>query len=190
MNAPDRLSWPTLRLADLLAMPATAAAAGDPNRFLLARIIAGQAAGSGCLPPCLGLDAEDYRHLVGDYFPGFAGTAPGRPVAALPEWGDLRQLLLDYRADARASIGWLAAIVASACAGSDHLWQDLGLSCRDELSALMRINFPELARANAGDMKWKKFLYRHLCAREGIYVCPAPSCGECRDYAQCFGAEN
>ena len=49
---------------------------------------------------------------------------------------------------------------------------------------------PGLARANTGDMKWKKFLYRRLCANEGIYVCPAPSCGVCKDYAKCFGPEN
>jgi nitrogen fixation protein NifQ len=38
-------------------------------------------------------------------------------------------------------------------------------------------------------MKWKKFLYRQFCAREEIYVCPAPSCGVCKDYAKCFGPE-
>jgi nitrogen fixation protein NifQ len=40
-----------------------------------------------------------------------------------------------------------------------------------------------------GDMKWKKFIYRHYCTREGIYVCPAPSCGECSDYSKCFAKE-
>ena len=54
----------------------------------------------------------------------------------------------------------------------------------------MWVNFPGLARANSGDMKWKKFLYRQLCSSEGIYVCPAPSCGVCKDYAKCFGPEN
>ncbi|MFM8444786.1 MAG: nitrogen fixation protein NifQ, partial [Methylococcus sp.] len=33
---------------------------------------------------------------------------------------------------------------------------------------------------------WKKFLYKQLCEAEGIYVCRAPSCGECVDYADCF----
>ncbi|MEW5780935.1 MAG: nitrogen fixation protein NifQ [Pseudomonadota bacterium] len=27
------------------------------------------------------------------------------------------------------------------------------------------------------------------CQRDGIYVCPAPSCGACADYAQCFAPE-
>lgn len=190
MNGPDRLPYRTLVLAELLATPAAAAAAGDPNRSLLASMLAGQAADSGCLPARLGLAEDCYRQLVADYFPGFEAPATFHQPEAIPEWSDLQKLLLDHRAGARHSELWIADIVATACAGRDHLWQDLGLSCRDELSRLMLLNFPELARANTGDMKWKKFLYRQFCSREGIYVCPAPSCGECKDYAKCFGPEN
>ncbi|SBT07899.1 Protein NifQ [Candidatus Accumulibacter aalborgensis] len=190
MNAPDRQAWPGIRLADLLARPATAAAADDLNRFLFARIIASQANGIGCLPADLGLGTDGYRRLIDEYFPGFAGGAPGRPVDELPEWSDLHKLLIDHAAGKRPSEPWIAEMVATACAGRDHLWQDLGLAARDELSALMRMNFPELARANTSDMKWKKFLYRQFCSRDGIYICPAPSCGECRDYTKCFGPEN
>jgi len=50
--------------------------------------------------------------------------------------------------------------------------------------------FPALAQAMDGDMKWKKFIYRQLCAREGIYVCPAPSCQACHDRPACFGPES
>ena len=58
----------------------------------------------------------------------------------------------------------------------DHLWQDLGLPARGELTALMRRNFPTLAARNVKDMKWKRFLYKQLCEAEGIYTCRAPSC--------------
>lgn len=190
MNAPDRLPWRAMLLADLLARPATAAAGGDPNRFLFARIIASQASGNGCLPTRLGLPDEGYRRLVDAYFAGFESPLPSAPTTALPEWSDLQKLLVDHRAGERDSELTMADIVATACAGADHLWQDLGLAARDELTALMWVNFPALARANASDMKWKKFLYRQFCSREGIYVCPAPSCGECKDYAKCFGPEN
>ena len=101
----------------------------------------------------------------------------------------MQKLLLDHRAREHPSELLITNILATACAGRDHLWQDLGLANRDELSRLMWINFPALARDNTGDMKWKKFLYRQVCSREGIYVCPAPSCGVCKDYAQCFGPE-
>jgi nitrogen fixation protein NifQ len=53
----------------------------------------------------------------------------------------------------------------------------------------METGFPALAALNTGDMKWKKFIYRQYCARDGIYVCPAPSCGVCIDYAKCFAPE-
>jgi nitrogen fixation protein NifQ len=38
-------------------------------------------------------------------------------------------------------------------------------------------------------MKWKKFIYRFYCTRDSIYICPAPSCRECTDYAHCFAPE-
>jgi nitrogen fixation protein NifQ len=74
--------------------------------------------------------------------------------------------------------------------GSDHLWQDLGLWNRGELSRLMEQNFPEVAKRNQKDMKWKRFLYKQLCEAEGIYTCRAPSCEVCIDYHACFGPED
>lgn len=190
MNGPDRIPYRQVLQASLLASPAAARLAGDPNRSLLASIIAGQAAGFGCLPAQLGLDAGTHTRLLAGYFPGAAPATCERPLIDIPEWEDLHKLLIDERAGHSPAEEWLAVIVATACAGSDHLWQDLGLLNRDELSQLMTINFPGLAQANTGDMKWKKFLYRQVCSREGIYVCPAPSCGVCTDFAKCFGPEN
>jgi len=191
MNGPDRLPYRTTLFAELLAMPAaTAKAAADPNRSLLASIVAGQVADTGCLPADLGLGKTAYAGLLHTYFPQLDVRGPQRAVEAIPEWEDLQKLLLDHRACEYPSELLIANIVASACAGRDHLWQDLGLANREELSRLMWVNFPALARDNTGDMKWKKFLYRQVCSREGIYVCPAPSCGVCKDYAKCFGPEN
>jgi nitrogen fixation protein NifQ len=190
MNGPDHLPYRATLLAVLLATPAAAVVAGDPNRGLLASMIAGQAADTGCLPAHLGLREENYRQLMAEYFPGFEAPASSCQAEAIPEWGDLQKLLLDHRAHQCDSEYWVADMIATACAGHDHLWQDLGLLNRAELSHLMWVNFPDLARANSGDMKWKKFLYRQFCSREGIYVCPAPSCSECKDYAKCFGPEH
>lgn len=190
MNGPDRLPYRDTLVVELLATPASTKVAADPNRSLLASMIAGQICENGCLPADLGLGSSVYSHLIQAYFPGLDATGPHRTVEEIPEWGDLQKLLLDHRADEHPSEPWIANIVATACAGRDHLWQDLGLANREELSRLMWVNFPALARANTGDMKWKKFLYRQFCSREGIYVCPAPSCGVCKDYAKCFGPEN
>ena len=189
MNGPDRQPIRAIVIAELLATPVALRFAGDPNRLLLASMIAGQAADNGCLPTHLGLGKATYLDLLADYFPFFRSTAKDERIEQIPEWSDLQKLLLDHRAGEHDSELWIADIVATACAGRDHLWQDLGLASRDELTRLMWVNFPELARANTGDMKWKKFLYREICQREGIYVCPAPSCSACKDYAQCFGPE-
>ena len=157
MNGPDRLPTRLLLLSDMLASPAATPAALDPNRLLLASIIAGQASGEGCLPPHLGLGAAAFQHLCSTYFPGCDISSFTREVESIPEWEDLQKLLLDHRAREHPSELLITNILATACAGRDHLWQDLGLANRDELSRLMWINFPALARDNTGDMKWKKF---------------------------------
>lgn len=190
MNGPERLPLRHLLFADLLARPGAGVPADDPGRPLLASILAGQASGAGCLPADLGLGPERHAEMLAACFPGADVPATQRPATPIPELDDLEKLLRDHRADRSPAETWLATIVATACAGADHLWQDLGLTRRAELSQLMEVNFPALAALNSGDMKWKKFLYRQLCAREGIYVCPAPSCGVCKDFAQCFGPEN
>jgi nitrogen fixation protein NifQ len=181
--------------AGLLARPAAARALSDPNRPVLASLLAGHLRGEGVLPTGLGLPAADLENLWDAYFPGdrpnLPLVLPGRAVdlSDMPERQDLIGLLLAYRATRFPSEGWLAFIVATACAGRDHLWHDLGLANRGELSHLLCNAFPSLARQNTNDMKWKKFIYRFYCARDGIHACPAPSCGECVDHAQCFGPE-
>jgi nitrogen fixation protein NifQ len=169
-----------------------ARAAGLPNDDLLARMIAGQAAGQGCLPPGLGLFPPDYAALLARHFPGAQAPAPTERLAfdtsAMPEYDDLLALLLDHAIDDE-SARWLARCVVIACLGGDHLWQDLGLWSRADLGRLMRDNFPALAAKNDRDMKWKKFLYRQVCEREGIHICPAPACQVCVDYAKCFTSD-
>ena len=71
----------------------------------------------------------------------------------------------------------------------NHLWQDLGLNSRRDLSELMTRHFKPLAMRNKQDMKWKKFFYRIICADAAYSLCTAPSCGECDDFDHCFGEE-
>jgi nitrogen fixation protein NifQ len=83
----------------------------------------------------------------------------------------------------------LAGMLARRAQRPNHLWQDLGLRDRGELSRLMTEHFAPLARRNRSDMKWKKFFFRTIC-RDGEYVlCTAPSCGECNDFDNCFSEE-
>jgi nitrogen fixation protein NifQ len=105
---------------------------------------------------------------------------------------DVLALLLEHAAPAHAGSPECAAVaewVATGCLGDNHLWQDLQLPSRAELSALMRHWFPALVDRNHADMKWKKFLYKQLCEREELFICKAPSCAVCCDHARCFGPE-
>ncbi len=178
------------QLADLLLHPAQPSAAADPMRRILASLLVGRARGEGVLPATLGLDELAFQTLWSTYFSGKRLELQHGGAEDIDELTDLIDLLLHYRAGQRESETWLAHIVAWGCAGRHHLWQDLGLANRGELSMLLTTAFPALAALNTGEMKWKKFIYRHYCSKEGIYVCPAPSCGECADNSKCYSAEN
>lgn len=170
-----------------------ACSAGLPNDDLYARMLVSQTGAQSALPAGLGLETSDFRLLMNRHFPTFA--LPAR-LARAPdlgdrsqEWHELYDLLMEYRAGNDDSEAWMALIVATACMGGDHLWQDLGLWSRADLSRLMAGNFPGLTALNNRDMKWKKFLYKQLCDRAGVYVCRSPSCEVCADYANCFSSE-
>jgi nitrogen fixation protein NifQ len=111
------------------------------------------------------------------------------PPAFAEDFGNLLALLWEHRREDSGETAWLARAIAGACAGSNHLWEDMGLPNRDTLSRLIRRYFPILFHKNAANLRWKKFFYKQLCDRAGARLCKAPSCGECSDYAACFGPE-
>lgn len=146
-------------------------------------------------PPVAGLPAAELRQLLGERFPGAAAlmAIDWEALAARDgegfedETGDIAALLDEH---ARPGLPrWLARVIATGCRGDGHLWEDMGLASRDELSALLADGFPVLAARNRDDMKWKKFFYKQLCEREQITVCRAPHCSVCIDRVQCFGPE-
>jgi nitrogen fixation protein NifQ len=171
-----------------------ARAAGFANDDLFARMLASQGQGENALPPGLGLVEADFLALMARHFPAVGATLAGLDsrvdAAREAERDDLSALLLAHRAGRDDSERWMAEIVACACMGADHLWQDLGLWSRVDLSRLMTHNFPALAAKNSRDMKWKKFLYKQLCDRAEVQVCRSPSCAVCADYGGCFGPED
>lgn len=171
------------------------AADGDPNRVWLTKIVASWLNAQSVLPDHLGLQPEQFQQLTTALFPGrqISTQAPsGRKLdfSRMLEKEDLVNLLQSFKKDDSEETGWMIALIVAACLGSDHLWQDLGVWQRSELSELLAYNFPQLAARNTRDMKWKKFLYKQLCEAEGIYLCRAPSCEVCKDYSDCFGPED
>lgn len=174
----------------------TPAPVGDRHVIaaILALALAEQAAENA--PPLdrLGLAGDALCDLVAPLFPDALPLfVPWRPLPA-PRRGDDEACLFDllWRTSSERTPfqGHLAALVARRAQRPNHLWQDLGLRDRGELSWLMHRHFTPLARRNIQDMKWKKFLYRTICRDEGYGFCTAPSCGECDDFERCFGDES
>jgi nitrogen fixation protein NifQ len=188
------------------AMMVGATDPADPDTHVFACIVCARATGGADpLDDAVGLSPADLDLLLTRHFAGLAaeseasryisarrGRRVGKGVSDLvlaEEVDDLRTLLLDHGAADLPKTKWLASAVARACLFSDHLWQDLGLTSRKDLSGLLTRHFQPLASKNTGDMKWKKFFYKQLCEREGLNLCKAPSCGVCADYKVCFGPE-
>jgi nitrogen fixation protein NifQ len=166
-----------------------------PNEEIFASIISSWQDQEGVLPAHLGLSKDAFQNLIHRYFPHFNVEELkyiDRTFDSnrFPEIEELKQLLQNYRDTSVLGSEEMVEIVAMGCLGNDHLWQDLGLWSRPQLSALMKTNFSNLAARNIKDMKWKKFLYKQLCETEGVYVCRAPSCDICTDYTKCFSPED
>lgn len=139
-----------------------------------------------------GLDAAALAALAVRLFPALAdelAAMAGDAQARGAEEESARDLLLMYGNGDYAFLHPLATMIARRCQEPHHLWQDLGLRNRGELSELMTRHFTRLKLKNSADMKWKKFIYRMVCASEGFSLCPAPVCSDCEDFASCFGSE-
>jgi nitrogen fixation protein NifQ len=171
---------------------------GDGSELadLVARMLASQVSGMGDMPERLGLSRVQFANLLQQLYglddsSNFDHYGNELDLTRSPEHEDLRNLFLEHTGQnvAPQTAEWVADILVAGCMGGDHLWQDMGFWSRDDLSGIIRYAFAPLADKNTQDMKWKKFFYKQLCVREGVYACRAPSCQVCVDYANCFGPE-
>jgi nitrogen fixation protein NifQ len=146
------------------------------------------------LPAAVGLEGGLLTAFAAPIFPhAEALFAELDSTETSPIEGDeaaLRQLLVRCTTNGTPFQEQLALVVARRAQRPNHLWQDLGLRSRKELSWLMGRHFEWLSARNAQDMKWKKFLYRAICRDGSFPVCTAPSCSECSDFEACFGDES
>lgn len=152
-------------------------------------------AGRTRLSPGMGLESRLFYRLCAE-----AGVEPLFSEADREHQLLLQTLILQRQAECRELEAWLqgyvrpevremATIIAHACMGFRHLWEDLGLESRQLLRSLMTDCFPELVTLNQQDMRWKKFFYRQRCEQEGGYLCRAPSCHACHERANCFATD-
>lgn len=142
-------------------------------------------------PLALTAGYEDTAELI-RMFPAqrdwlIAGLAPMKRSA---EEKSLLELLWRGASRHDAYEALIARMMARRAQYPNHLWQDLGLNDRGELSRLMQTHFAPLAARNTNDMKWKNFFFRLMCGDAGYALCAAPSCSECSDFDVCFGDES
>jgi nitrogen fixation protein NifQ len=170
----------------------------DFDRHVLASILAAAAMdgapdGEG-LAERAGLAASDLAALVAEHFPSARPDLANwcRPLAPAEddETAMVRDLLLAQRSSAGEVGQWLAAMVARRSMEPNHLWEDLGLRDRTELSRLLSRHFSPLAARNTRNMRWKRFFYRMLCEDDGFVMCTTPVCTQCNDFQLCFGDES
>ncbi|SAK43494.1 hydrogenase [Caballeronia pedi] len=178
MNAPAR------------ALLAHAAHPDAPDTVLFARLIGARIESNDLL--LLGLDAGAFTALIGRHFPGAAvDRAPGailssphrvfvRDLHGLLMWHD--RTANRYREDAFC----LATIIAAASLRPDHLWRDLGLGGRDDVSEMLARHYPVLVARNVANLRWKKFLAQEVAYARGVAPTCAPGCPGCEDYGVCY----
>lgn len=140
----------------------------------------------------LGLEKEALHRLVGFLHleEAFPASLIDGPLSFDDEEVMIRDLLAHNLANEGPIGAWLAAIVAHRAMEPNHLWEDLGLAKRPDLTRLLLRHFPALAEKNTRNMRWKRFLYRSLCEAEGFSMCPSPTCDSCSEFNICYGDES
>lgn len=195
--APEEDHGPRVSASDpvycaLISSPAPAGAAAE-DRHLFACLLAVAAQESG-QAVTLGLSEEELAELRQNLFPTAAlppaGTSAPSPVIN-PE---VLELLLahvprDHHGHPQPTALWLAKALAARAAHPGHLWVAMGLFERPQLTAAIRRHLPTLAAANHQGMRWKRYLFKEVCNRNGGMLCKSPNCGVCSDYALCFAPE-
>jgi nitrogen fixation protein NifQ len=182
----------------LLLSRANAKTACDPfDGHVLACVFAAgvsEVRAGGSFTDAVGICGSELRAHLECYFPGVLGQLESFDLDSEPLIGEdelcLRELLWRFRTAQSRLNSLMTVLIARRSTRPNHLWQDLGLANRGELSKLMQRHFALLARRNTQDMKWKKFFYRMICREDGFSMCVAPSCSECGDFNGCFGDES
>jgi nitrogen fixation protein NifQ len=178
------------RCEALLGAPA---APRTPDAWLFARLIAARDVRGEM--PLLGLAPAQLEALAARHFAGSvaAGSMPAFVIADAAHAAfatAMRGFLVSLSAPQADpdDMRCLAAIIAHACLRPDHLWRDLGLRGRDDVTHMLERFFPEVVSRNVEGLRWKKLLARELALAMGTTPGPAPGCPGCEDFGFCFPA--
>lgn len=164
------------------------------DRHVLASILAAGVMEGGLLFEKVGLSRDELAALLKQNFPSVRIKGDDFLLGSKRDDNDevtmVRDLLLARRSTEGDTGRWLAAMIARRVMEPNHLWADLGLRNRAELSRLLSRHFGPIARRNVENMRWKRFFYRTLCEDDGLILCTTPVCTECKDFNHCFGDES
>jgi nitrogen fixation protein NifQ len=164
------------------------------DRHVLASILAIAAMEDGAVAERAGLAAADLASLMAHWFPNACGLGvvwhAQEAAAEDDEIAMVRDLLLAHRSSEGDAGRWLAAMIARRSMEPNHLWEDLGLRDRSELTRLLTRHFGPVAVRNTKNMRWKRLFYRMLCQDDGLVMCSTPVCTNCSDFNLCFGDES
>ncbi|MDK1389288.1 nitrogen fixation protein NifQ [Sinorhizobium sp. 8-89] len=197
IRMPDRPGWRQLFQSLGLGPWAPLDLEMDFDQYVLACVLSRALeeidAGEATATEATGLSQVELRDILNGNFPAPTIHAfrleEVREVEPGAEEELLRGLLLAHARPGGPASARFAKIIARRAMRHDHLWRELGLFDRVELSRLLATHFPTLAAGNTNNMRWKKYFYRKLCEAEGFSLCTAPSCQECKELRNCFGPE-
>ncbi|MFL9965794.1 nitrogen fixation protein NifQ [Paraburkholderia sediminicola] len=139
----------------------------------------------------LGLQPREWRGLLARHFTHAAASALPLAVSIDTHASFVHTLHALLLTHASATVHTddahcIAAIIAHACLRPDHLWRDLGLAGREEVTWMLTRYFPTLVALNVANLRWKKFLAAQRALSLGLQPGPAPGCPGCEDYGYCF----
>ncbi|MEM5317398.1 nitrogen fixation protein NifQ [Paraburkholderia sp. JHI869] len=190
---PESRDFDTLAAARCDALTGTPAAPRTPDAWLFARLVAAREV-RGELP-LLGLSRAQIETLAARHFV-CAVTDDALPAHVMTDashaaFASAMHAFLVGLAAPQADpddVRCLAAIIAHACLRPDHLWRDLGLRGREDVTRMLERFFPEVVARNVEGLRWKKLLARELALASGATPGPAPGCPGCEDFGFCFPA--
>lgn len=190
-------AMPAQRLARALLRHAPP---GHPDAGFFAMVI-GTSLAHGNLARS-GLAPAELHGLIGYLFPGalnghdsalsalrdqYTAYAQRGLAESQPGFTLLMRVLLDaYRAPGPDTTPWVSSVLAHACLRPDHLWRDLGLSGREDVTSLLARHYPALVMRNTHNLRWKKFLAHSAHEHAGLPPAAAPGCPGCEDHGFCY----
>jgi len=186
---PESRDFDRLAAARCDALTGAPAAPRTPDAWLFARLVAAREV-RGELP-LLGLSRVQIEALGARHFVcAVADEAPPAHVMTDASHAAFATALHGFLVALAApqpdpdDVRCLAAIIAHACLRPDHLWRDLGLRGREDVTRMLERFFPGIVARNVEGLRWKKLLARE----SGTTPSPAPGCPGCEDFGFCFPA--